>query len=258
MSFRALRPLARAAASASHLRVAPRAAAVPAFRGAARPLSVSARRLGSGQTDGELAAALAAEHAYELDAASALAGQTPDFLETFRAAGVWVLEDVAGSDDVVVKRTFGNETLKLTFQISDLDTAEPELEGESAPAGADEDAPAPPYITCALFVAKSGAARALAVDLEAGADGFEVTNVAVYDKALAEKEGAEGDWERRSRYMGPQFDTLDATVQDGFAAFLNERGVDESLANFVVAYAEYKEQKDYVSWLAEVKEFVDA
>lgn len=67
------------------------------------------------------------------------------------------------------------------------------------------------------------------IDLGAGPEGFDITNVAIYDKALAQKEGVEADWDRRSRYMGPQFDTLDETVQDSFHDFLNERGVDQAL-----------------------------
>jgi complement component 1 Q subcomponent-binding protein len=65
---------------------------------------------------------------------------------------------------------------------------------------------------------------------------------------------------------------LDESLQDTFAAFLAERGVDESLckstigikddllmslANFIISFAEYKEQKDYVSWLADAKAFVE-
>jgi hypothetical protein len=55
-----------------------------------------------------------------------------------------------------------------------------------------------------------------------------------------------------------EFDQLDESLQDTFAAFLAERGVDESLcefnivnwwtsadgiANFIISFAEYKEQK---------------
>jgi hypothetical protein len=29
------------------------------------------------------------------------------------------------------------------------------------------------------------------------------------------------------------------------------------LANFIISFAEYKEQKDYVSWLADAKAFVE-
>jgi hypothetical protein len=40
-----------------------------------------------------------------------------------------------------------------------------------------------------------------------------------------------------------QFDTLDVTVQEEFDKWLGERGINESLALFVMDYAEYKEQK---------------
>lgn len=86
-----------------------------------------------------------------------------------------------------------------------------------------------------------------------------------------------------------QFDTLDVTVQEEFEKFLQERGINESLAVFIPEYAEYKEQKvrfafsftlgrasyeigadhglarstscglqEYVSWLKNVKTFIEA
>lgn len=126
------------------------------------------------------------------------------------------------------------------------------------------------------------------MDLEAGEEGFVITNVAIFPKKEGEMDGAEGDWIRRGKYLGPrmycttssdlsiiivitceyrkdlignaygtEFDHLDESVQDAFAGFLAERGVDESLcklihtrhgkhswsANFVLSYAEHKEQK---------------
>ena len=43
--------------------------------------------------------------------------------------------------------------------------------------------------------------------------------------------------------MNPQFETLDVGVQEEFERYLQERGVDESLAAFIPEYAEHKEQK---------------
>jgi hypothetical protein len=40
-----------------------------------------------------------------------------------------------------------------------------------------------------------------------------------------------------------QFETLDLTFQEEFEKFLQERGVNESLAFFVPEYAQHKEQK---------------
>lgn len=98
----------------------------------------------------------------------------------------------------------------MTFQISDLDVPEEGaaegVEAESAAAEeavADADAAAATYITCSLVITKAAHPSAMSVDLEAGEDGFEITNVAMFDKATAEDTSAQGDWERRSRYMGP-------------------------------------------------------
>jgi complement component 1 Q subcomponent-binding protein len=135
--------------------------------------------------------------------------------------------------------------------VSDLDVpsdAELPIEGEVA----GEDTDASPYITCSLVITKHAHPDAMSVDLEAGEDGFEVTNVAMFESAVAEAEGAEGDWQRRSKYMGPrecfgvsswnraseksagadsatEYEHLDAGVQEAFGAFLAERGVDDGL-----------------------------
>ena len=67
-----------------------------------------------------------------------------------------------------------------------------------------EDLPTTPFVTCSLLITKSGTPGAMSIDLEAGEEGFELTNVAMMEKAMGETKGAEGDWMRRSRYMGPR------------------------------------------------------
>jgi complement component 1 Q subcomponent-binding protein len=59
--------------------------------------------------DGPLAAALTAEHKYEIEENSAHP-ETPEFLETFRSQGTWEIKDAAGVDDVSLIRQFGSET----------------------------------------------------------------------------------------------------------------------------------------------------
>lgn len=56
----------------------------------------------------------------------------------------------------------------------------------------------------------------------------------------------------------PQFDHLDEALQTDFENFLEERGIDSNLALFIPDLAEYKEQKEYVQWLENVKSFIDA
>ncbi|CAD6572729.1 MAG: Mitochondrial acidic protein mam33 [Tremellales sp. Tagirdzhanova-0007] len=262
MASRSVRPLLRVSGL---FRSIPTSRIVPAFRvialaPATRTFTSSFRFLGSGTSDGTLSAALAAEHTYELEAAKE-GPATPEFLERFVDEKVWEVQDLAGVDNVALIRTFGNETLKITFQVSDLDDPSAQEQVDENGVMIDpptEDVSATPFITCALLITKSATPGAMSIDLEAGEEGFEVTNVAMFEKAQGEMKGAEGDWARRSRYMGPQFEHLDSSVQEAFQAYLAERGVTEELAQFVLQYCEYKEQKDYMSWLQDAKGFVEA
>jgi complement component 1 Q subcomponent-binding protein len=59
--------------------------------------------------DSALSAALASEHAYEVEAAGENP-QDPDFLQSVKEQGVWQIQDVKGSDSVTLTRKFGNES----------------------------------------------------------------------------------------------------------------------------------------------------
>ena len=127
------------------------------------------------------------------------------------------------------------------------------------------------------------------VDLEAGEEGFVITNVGMYEKNLAEMEGAEGDYQRRSKYMGPREFLCTISLALAYCqnlstwmsmsrrrstltllnVALTSLSVSRSSncyrclsllipASFILQYSEFKEQKDYVTWLNEVKGFVDA
>lgn len=73
---------------------------------------------------------------------------------------------------------------------------------------------------------------------------FIIDNMSYYpDAQLGTELTAEADWKRRGLYIGPQFDTLDVSVQEEIEKWVQERGIDESLAMFVPEYSEYKEQK---------------
>lgn len=52
------------------------------------------------------------------------------------------------------------------------------------------------------------------------------------------------------------FDELDEDVQKALEAYLRERGVDEKLGEYLMAAINDKEQREYVSWMQRVQEFV--
>ncbi|KAI0320592.1 mitochondrial glycoprotein [Amylostereum chailletii] len=267
MSASALRTLRQLAAASSRTLAArsltssarqrlPAALARSAVVPAARSFTVSARRLGEGTSDLAVSQKLAEELQYEKDA---VAEPEPEFLKTFKEAGIWTIEDTPGSDEVTLHRKFGNEDIRVMFSIADIQSQEDyaQEEGESENPEVDLDVSYP--LRCSFTITKPTTPGALTIDAMAQDGAFMIDNVSFYKEGkLATELTAEADWKRRGIYIGPQFDTLDVGVQEEFEKFLQERGINESLAGFIPEYSEHKEQKEYVSWLGNVKSFIDA
>jgi len=57
-------------------------------------------------------------------------------------------------------------------------------------------------------------------------------------------------------YSGPVFDELDEELQDAFRAYLEARGVDEDLGEYLRWLLVDKEQREYTAWLEGVRGFV--
>jgi len=217
---------------------------------------VSRRVFGEGSSDIAFVQRLQEELQYEKEAS---AEETPEFVKTFQSQGVWAIQDVPGSDEVTLTRTFGNESIRVMFSIADLEQS-PEYEVNEQDEGGEtqEQSIASVPIRCSFSVTKSSAPGAINVDAMCSDGAFVVENISYYhDAKVGTDLTAEADWKRRGLYIGPQFDQLDPGVQEEFEKFLEERGVDESLALFVPDYAEFKEQKEYIRWLENVKNFVE-
>src|SRR4051794_21644379 len=127
------------------------------------------------------------------------------------------------------------------FTISDVENAEPAFESD-AESEDDEGAASFP-VRCSINITKpTGGALAIEALVQDGL--FTVETVSYYkDAKLATEMSADADYKRRGTYVGPQFENLDINLQEGFEAFLAERGIDESLAELIPEYAEWKEQK---------------
>ncbi|TFY82446.1 hypothetical protein EWM64_g1565 [Hericium alpestre] len=228
---------------------------------ATRAFSVSASRFG--QTDQALSAQLAQELEYEKGSAQP---EDPPFLKEFKDQHAWEIMDVAGNDEVVFNRKFGKENIRLIFSIADIQNPEESAFPESAAEdseGAEDEEPSYPlrvsFTITKASVLPDDASGALAIDATAQEGTFVLDNISYYrDSKIANELTADADWKRRGLYIGPSFDTLDIALQDEFEKFLQERGINESLALFIPEYAEYKEQKEYTKWLEGVKSFIEA
>lgn len=106
----------------------------------------------------------------------------------------------------------------------------------------------PPLLTSPSNLRRSDsqtdAPGAVQIDALCQEGAFLIENVSYYaDARLGTAVTADADWSRRGLYVGPQFETLDVALQEEFEKWLQERGINETLALFVPEFCEYKEQK---------------
>jgi complement component 1 Q subcomponent-binding protein, mitochondrial len=87
---------------------------------------------------------------------------------------------------------------------------------------------------------------------------FVIDNVCYFAEAAhADPETPAQDWKRRNIYAGPPFGNLDEDLQMLLENYLQDRGIDVKLARFVPEYIDFKEQKEYMRWLKNLREFLE-
>ncbi|KAI1413482.1 mitochondrial glycoprotein [Hypoxylon sp. FL1857] len=208
--------------------------------------------------------------------------QLPASVKDFLENSPFELKDTPGKEDVILTRKFANETITVTFSISDLANYEPDdVYNEDAALGDEEieaaegqrssqaeseerledeidenEAPVPCRLN--IVVEKPGKG---ALNVEALAqDGHIIVENFYYfkDPKLAHGETAETAHAAQDVYPGPPFGSLDEDLQVIMERYLEERGITQALAVFVPDYMDIKEQREYQAWLKDVKDFVDA
>eukprot|EP00842_Homolaphlyctis_polyrhiza_P003381 jgi/Hompol1/4043/HPOL_006894-RA len=182
--------------------------------------------------DKDLSHKLREELKFEVDAAK---DNDTSFIEEFKKKGVWKVEDKAGSKEVYLTRSFGNEKITVYFNTDALTDSN---NFEDQPDNEDEGFP----VVTSVIIEKQGVEGALEITATAEDGAFFVDHVShVKSGSLALDQSAEGDWQRRGQYGGPVFGDLDDGLQELFGRYLEERGFDTGLANFVGLYIENKE-----------------
>ena len=153
----------------------------------------------------------------------------------------------AQSKSVVNAGRTKNNNIKVAPEDSVSPTDRDELaEDEDGEDG--EDDPSVP-IRLEVTVTKPGQG-ALQFDAMANDGMIIIDNVYHYaDASLANTKSADRELARQHLYLGPPFANLDEDLQVLFERYLDERGINTSLALFIPDYVDYKEQKEYLRWL---------
>jgi complement component 1 Q subcomponent-binding protein, mitochondrial len=120
-------------------------------------------------------------------------------------------------------------------------------EGEEIDDEADVSPSFPAQLT--ISITKPGD-KAIEIRGSAQDGAIEIDSVAYFPKAsLLDAQNPKDAAEARSLYAGPTVSELDPELQEMLQHYLEERGIDEELANFLPEYVDYKEQNEYVKWL---------
>ncbi|KAK5937610.1 Mitochondrial acidic protein mam33 [Knufia obscura] len=212
------------------------------------------------------------------------------------------VQDQPGTENIIVTRQFGNETIKVECSIADMnadreademdeDSAlddEPDFGSDPTSGGkrtinqsgarggkidvAPEDSIAPVDRDADGESGDVGAFPLnLSITIDKGTIGatniiarsqdgdIEIEYVHFYPRAeLIDPKTSEAVKEAQNVYGGPPFPYLDAELQQMYETYVQERGIDTQLSLFLSRYVDYKEQREYVQWLDNMKKFVDA
>lgn len=77
-------------------------------------------------------------------------------------------------------------------------------------------------------------------------------DVAAFLKQVEDKGTFLGNFE----YQGPRFSNLDESLQASVEKYLNEKGIDSGLADFIFGYSEVKEEESYRDLLKDVSNYL--
>ena len=123
------------------------------------------------------------------------------------------------------------------------------MDDESPANDEDQDPGFPARVN--ITIEKPGSEGALQVESIAQDGIIAIENVYYFPKAeYADAETAEQDWARKLMYTGPPYGNLDQDLQVLLERYLDERGINTALALWVPEYIDFKEQREYVRWLA--------
>lgn len=121
--------------------------------------------------------------------------------------------------------------------------------GEDPEASDIDSGPAYP-VNLLITITKPGD-QALQIAAVAADGAIDIESINFTDKASAlEADSGKEAQEVQARYAGPPIGNLDPELQVLLERYLEERGINTELAAFLPDYVEFKEQKEYVSWLS--------
>lgn len=192
---------------------------------------LSVATVSSSSFEGNLVRLLQSEIKYEID--SNPPTQIPHDNIPF------IVKDKPGEQWIALHRKYGKENIKVEATMLDLGSA------DSHEDLGEDDIPC--KICLAVTISKDEATRSMMIGCSGYPDEITVDRVVIME--------AESSQELTNE--GPGFERMKEDLQRAFQEFLQERGIDDDLSNFLYEYMMNKSKKEYLTWLQSLQSFIE-
>lgn len=106
-----------------------------------------------------------------------------------------------------------------------------------------------------VYVTQSNG-ETMQVDISIEEGELVLNNIRFFDAAAVAKDStAEGEAKRAELYSGPLVHELNYDLLNSVMSYLEKRGVDEKLGEYIILYSFWAEQLDYEAWLSTMNKF---
>ncbi|ODV79731.1 mitochondrial glyco protein [Suhomyces tanzawaensis NRRL Y-17324] len=186
------------------------------------------------------------------------------YQEFLDQSGFQVVASEGNSNVELVKTLDNGEIVRVFFDIDEVtDSPMPQLpEGEEFGETFEEEADALDSMLCNVKVviekSENNTGLLFNLYLQNTESSFMIDFVLPKNNIkefLASKVAQEGEFADKFQYQGPRFSDLDESVQTEFEGYLSTKGLNEDLADFIVAFSENKEENEYRGWLSNLVKF---
>ncbi|KAK5780173.1 hypothetical protein RI543_002717 [Arxiozyma heterogenica] len=207
---------------------------------------------------------LNSEYKIEKDLAST--EQSPDMFRPYLEKSNFSIVETPGKNEAkLVKKTDSGETVHVFFDVAQVvnlpfDDLVTEENIAAAEDNNDEtfDSLDDNFANVTVVVSHEGNGSAVSFDLLMNLQdrSFYIDSVTPF-KSAADilHDTAESQFNNDLKYRGPPFSNLDEGLQESLELYLESRGVNEELSEFICTYSEFKENNEYISWLEDMKGF---
>ncbi|KAL3146728.1 hypothetical protein ABBQ38_014715 [Trebouxia sp. C0009 RCD-2024] len=156
----------------------------------------------------------------------------------------WQLTETPGDTHMTLKKTHGSEKIQIDLMVNDQPVDPGEVYQEMA-EGDNEEVDVDVGVHFNASVTKGE--QSLVFECKSDGTYLDIQHLSL---ELTDESPEE------STYTGPVYANLDEKLLQEFPAYLEERGIDADMGNYLLALVNDKEEREYKSWLEHVQKFL--